>query len=129
MTAAIIQQTGLRLWSSRLGSVLLYGTFGLLMFGPIAFGSVEPWSMFTLETGATLLVLLWLAKQWIDGELQVKGNPLFLPMAVFALLIIAQLVLGKTAYRHDTVSGGVLYGAYAMLCFLSSQTLLRNSQA
>lgn len=129
MTAAIIQQTSLRLWSSRLGSVLLYGTFGLLMFGPIAFGSVEPWSMFTLETGATLLVLLWLAKQWIDGELKVKGNPLFLPMAVFALLIIAQLVLGKTAYRHDTVSGGVLYGAYAMLCFLSSQTLLRNSQA
>ena len=57
------KQTDWRLRSSQLGSVLLYGTFGLLMFGPVAFGSVEPWSIFILESGATILVLTWLAKQ------------------------------------------------------------------
>ncbi len=129
MTAAIIQEADRRLWSSRLTSVLPWGTFGLLMFGPVAFGSVEPWSIFTLEAGATLLVLLWLAKQWIDGEVKIKWNPLFLPMAVFAVLIVIQLAAGGTAYRHDTVSGALLYCAYAMLCFLSSQVLFRNFQA
>ena len=129
MTAAVIQEADRRLWSSRLTSILLWGTFGLLMFGPVAFGSVEPWSIFVLEAGATLLVLLWLARQWIDGEVKIKWNPLFLPMAAFAVLILIQLAAGGTAYRHDTVSGALLYCAYAMLCFLSSQSLFRNLQA
>jgi O-antigen ligase len=109
--------------------ILLYGTFGLLMFGPLAFGAVEPWSTFILETGSALLTLLWLRKQWLDGELTVQWNPLFLPMAGFGILILLQIVLGVTAYRHDTVSGALLYCAYAMLCFLAGQTLLRSSQA
>jgi O-antigen ligase len=109
--------------------ILLYGTFGLLMFGPLAFGAVEPWSTFILETGSALLTLFWLRKQWLDGELTIQWNPLFLPMAGFGLLILLQIGLGATAYRHDTVSGALLYCAYAMLCFLAGQTLLRSSQA
>ena len=129
MTALTTPEADRRLYSSRMASLLLYGTFGLLMFGPVAFGSVEPWSIFTLEAGSTLLVLLWLAKQWIDGDLKIKWNPLFLPMAAFALLVLVQIAAGATAYRHDTVSGALLYCAYAMLCFLSSQVLFRNFQA
>jgi O-antigen ligase len=129
MTPTTMRGEDRRLWSYRLASILLYGTPGLLMFGPLAFGSVEPWSIFVLETGATFLVLVWLAKQWVDGEMRIRWNPLFLPMGIFALLIVAQLLLGKTAYRHDTISGALLYCAYAMLCFLSCQTLFRNVQA
>ena len=33
-----------------LANIVLYGTFGLLMFGPLAFGAVEPWSIFVLES-------------------------------------------------------------------------------
>jgi O-antigen ligase len=108
---------------------VLYGTFGLLMFGPIAFGAVEPWSIFVVETGTILLTLLWLAKQWLEGEIDVLWNPLFLPMAAFGLLILLQLAMGISAYRHDTISGAMLYCAYAMLCFLATQTLVRSSQA
>ena len=118
-----------RLLSSKLETILLYGTFGLLMFGPLAFGAVEPWSVFVVETGAVLLTLLWLAKQWADGEINVVWNPLFLPMIAFGLLIIAQVVLGLTAYRHDTVSEALLFGAYGMLCFLATQSLIRSSHA
>ena len=111
-------------------AILLYSTFGLLMFGPLAFGAVEPWSTFILEVGSVLLTLLWLRKQWGAGELTIQGNPLFRPMAVFGLLILVQVVLpGASSYRHDTISGALLYCAYAMLCFLSGQTLLRSSQA
>src|SRR5580658_5313932 len=115
--------------SEQIGSGLLYGTFGLLMFGPVAFGAVEPWSIFILEAGSVVLMSLWLRKQFLDGELTIEWNPLFLPMAGFGLLILLQIVFGVTAYRHDTISGALLYCAYAMLCFLSAQTLLRSSQA
>jgi O-antigen ligase len=118
-----------RLLSQQMGQVLLYGTFGVLLFGPVAFGAVEPWSIFVLETGSLLLVLLWFAKQWLDGELNVQWNPLFLPMAGFGFLILLQIATRRSAYPHDTVSGALLYCAYAMLCFLASQTLLRASQA
>jgi O-antigen ligase len=114
---------------AQIDNVLLYSTFGLLMFGPIAFGAVEPWSIFILETGSVLLGLLWLAKQWINGEIDILWNPLFLPMAAFGLLVLLQLTLGKTAYRHDSIAGAMLYCAYGLLCFLATQVLVRASQA
>lgn len=118
-----------RLHSARLNSILFYGTFGLLMFGPLAFGTVEPWSIFLFQAVATCLILLWLAKQWLDGEIKIKQNPLFLPMGAFGVLILAQIVFHTTAYWHDTVSGALLYCTYGVLCFLSGQTLLRTAQA
>lgn len=115
--------------SARLGNALLYGTFGLLMFGPLAFGAVEPWSIFLLETGALVLALLWLAKQCVDQELAVEWNPLFLPMAAFGILILIQIILRSSAYLHDTISEALLYVAYGLMCFVSTQSLLRASQA
>jgi O-antigen ligase len=115
--------------AEKLDPILLFGTFGLLMFGPLAFGAVEPWSIFFLETGAVLLMLLWLLKQCIDGEITVGSNPLFVPMLAFFGLIVAQILLRVSAYPHDTVSETVLYCAYGMLCFLSTQVLRRSSQA
>jgi O-antigen ligase len=115
--------------SEKIASGLLYGTFGLLMFGPLAFGATEPWSRFTLEAGAILLALIWVAKQWIDGEIKIVPNPLFLPMGVFGLLVLGQIVFRSSAYPHDTISNALLFIAYAILCFLSSQTLLRGAQA
>jgi O-antigen ligase len=115
--------------SQLLGSILLYGTFGLLMFGPLAFGAVEPWSIFILETGSLALLLIWFSKQWIDRELVVRWNPLYLPMAAFGVLVVLQIALKTTAYRHDTFSSALLYCSYAMLCFLSGQVLVRGAQA
>jgi len=115
--------------SLRLGNALLSGTFGLLMFGPLAFGAVEPWSIFLLETGALVLALLWLAKQYVDRELAVEWNPLFLPMAAFGILILTQIALRSSAYLHDTITEAFLYAAYGLLCFVSTQSLLRASQA
>jgi O-antigen ligase len=50
-------------------------------------------------------------------------------MAGFGVLILTQIVLGATAYRHATIAGALLYCSYGMLCFLSGQTLVRSSQA
>jgi O-antigen ligase len=118
-----------RLMSEQMGKILLFGTFAVLMFGPVAFGAVEPWSILVVESCSLLLILLWFAKQWLDGELNIQWNPLFLPMAGFGMLVVLQIVTRRSAYLHDTVSGALLYLAYAMLCFLAAQTLLRSSQA
>ncbi len=115
--------------SSRLGQITLYGTFGLLMFGPLAFGAVEPWSIFVVEAGSLVLLLIWFAKQWIDGELHLRWNPLYLPIAAFGLLATVQWIFRVTAYAHDTRSQILLYAAYAMLCFLSGHTMVKSSQA
>ena len=129
MPSANTIETRRRALSERLGSVLLYATFGLLMFGPLAFGAVEPWSILTLETGAILLGFLWIAKQWIDDEIKITWNPLFLPMGVFGLLVLVQILFRASSYPHDTISHGMLLIAYAILCFLAAQTLLRGAQA
>ena len=112
-----------------LDSALLYATFGLLMFGPLAFGAVEAWSTFLLEAGAATLTVIWLILQVRRGEIKIFGNPLFLPMGVFAALILVQVIFHFAAYRHDAVNGAFLYCAYGMLAFLTTQTLRRNSQA
>ena len=107
---------------------LLYGPLALLMFGPLAFGAVEPWSILILETGSALLALLWLARQLMSGEINIHANPLFLPMLAFAGLILTQLLTGLTASGHETISEAVLYCAYGVLVFLVTQTLRRSSQ-
>jgi O-antigen ligase len=111
------------------GTGLLYGLFGLLLFGPLAFGAVEPWSIFLMEVGSAVLFFLWVGKQALEGEMKIRWNPLFLPMGVFGLLIISQLVFRLSAYPHDTASLALQYSYYGLLCFLAAQTLLRGAQA
>src|SRR5262244_1022054 len=111
-----------------LDSVLFYGTFSLLMFAPLAFGSVDPWSIFVLQAGAATLLLLWTIRQAKSGSLTIVANPLFRPVLLFGLLILVQISLGVTAYRYQTVANCLLYAAYACLFFLAIQHLQRTIQ-
>ena len=115
--------------AAQAGTALLYGIFGLLLFGPVAFGAVEPWSIFLMEAGSAALFLLWIGKQALEGEIKIRWNPLFLPMSAFGLLVVVQLVFRRSAYPHDTASLALLYFSYAILCFLAGQAMLRGSQA
>ena len=114
--------------AARFGKVLFYGTFGLLLLGPLMFGAVEPWSIFLMEAGSAGLLALWIGKQVIESEIRIRRNPLFLPMGIFGVLIVSQLMFRITAYPDATVSSALLYASYGALCFLASQTLLRGSQ-
>jgi O-antigen ligase len=110
-------------------SLLLGGVFGLLFFGPLAFGATENWAIFVLEAGTILLFAFWVWKQSTSEEWRVRDHPLFKPMALFATVVVIQLVFGWTAYRHDTFFQGALYLAYGLLVFLAVQTLRKSSQA
>jgi O-antigen ligase len=101
---------------------------GLLLFGPLAFGAVESWSIGIMQVVVGLLFALWAVRQVGAGELEIIGNPLFLPMLLFAGLILWQLVTGRTANRADTFSTALLYYTYGLLCFLAVQCLRKTSQ-
>jgi O-antigen ligase len=129
MSALSISANLRKAWTAQAGTVLLYGVFGLLLFGPLAFGAVEPWSILLLEAGSAALFVVWIGTQVLDGSIKIRWNPLFLPMGAFGLLIVLQLAFRLTAYSHDTLSLALLYCAYGLLCFLAAQVLIRGSQA
>jgi O-antigen ligase len=108
--------------------VLCYGVLGLLLFGPLAFGAVEIWSISIMQVGAGVLLAFWAARQAAAGQLEILGNPLFLPMMFFASLMLWQLATGQTAYRAQTFSAALLYCTYGLLCLLLVQCLRRTSQ-
>lgn len=112
---------------SRRQSIVLYGALTLLLLCPLAFGAVEPWSIFFLEAASALLFIVWVVQQF-SSALTVRWSPLFAPMAIFAFLVLLQLLAGTSAYRYATLSGVLLYGAYGLICFLVVQCLRRPSQ-
>jgi len=115
-------------FSSGSSAIVLYGTVTLLLFGPLAFGAVEPWSIFILEAGSAALFGFWVIWQANQEDIQVAGNPLFLPMLCFAALVLAQITTHLTAYRYVTQSQALKYGAYGLLCFLVVQGLRRTAE-
>ncbi len=109
-------------------TALLMGASAILLLGPLAFGSVEPWSIFALEACSMLLLAVWAYRQWNNGELNILDNPIYRPMAAFFALVLVQWVIGTTAYRLVTYTHLLLYAAYGMLAFVVTQTLRRSSQ-
>ncbi len=109
-------------------TALLAGACAVLLLGPLAFGAVEPWSIFALEACAMLLLGVWAYRQWINRELNLSGHVLFRPMAAFFALAVVQWLAGTTAYLHVTYTHLLLYAAYGMLVFVVTQTLRRSSQ-
>jgi len=104
------------------------GTAAVLLLGPLAFGAVEPWSIFALEACAVLLLAAWACRQWINRELDISDHVLYRPMAAFFALALVQWLTGTTAYRLVTYTHLLLYAAYGMLAFVVTQTLRRSSQ-
>jgi len=106
---------------------LLMSAGAVLLLGPLAFGAVEPWSIFALEGGAVAVLSLWAFRQWNSREINLLEQPIYRPMAAFFALLLLQWVV-TTAYRQVTYSHLLLYAAYGMLAFVVTQTLRRSSQ-
>jgi O-antigen ligase len=109
-------------------SVLAYGPFCFLLFGPLAFGAVNVISMFILQLGAASLFVFWAIEQAHSGELQIAWNPLFAPMLAFAGLAGIQILVRHTEYTYATYCEMLKYATYAIMCFLVVQCLQKTSQ-
>jgi O-antigen ligase len=109
-----------------LNDIIAYGVAALVLFSPLAFGAVEPWAIFVLETVSALLFGLWVFSQMRSTRITVLQSPIFRPMLVFGALILLQMLFGLTAYGHATSAAFFLYVAYALICFLLTQTFTRT---
>jgi O-antigen ligase len=102
--------------------LVLYGLGGVLMYGVITFGAVEPWSLFGFQAMATGLLVLWTVQQLATGA-EFVLSPLYVPVAIFATIVGAQLMLHRTAYAYMTRTASLTYLAYAMILMVALQML------
>src|SRR5258708_1659793 len=94
--------------------IVLYGITALLMFSPLAFGAVEPWATFVLESASAILFVIWIAGPMHSPQITARWSPIFPPMLVFVGLVCVQMLPGLAAYRHATSSSLLLYLAYGI---------------
>jgi len=99
------------------------GIFSLLGFGPLAFGAVQLWSICVLEVTVSFLFVIWAVREALNGGFHIMPNPLYIPMALFAGVVLVQISFHRTAYLYATWSEGLLWASYAGLFFLISQVL------
>lgn len=107
-------------------SVLLAGVLGVLMFAVLAFGGTPEWAVAVMEAACGALFVAWAVRQVSGGALEVPANPLLAPMAGFALLIAAQLVLGLTGYRWASQQEAMRYVAYGILFLVAQHCFTRG---
>ena len=100
---------------------LIVGICAVLGFGPLALGAVQPWSICVLEVGVSFLLLIWAVRAVASGAFRVVPNPLYIPMTLYAILIVAQLTFHLSGYWHATWTRGLLCVGYAGILFLTSQ--------
>jgi O-Antigen ligase len=101
----------------------------LLFFSVLSFGAVEEWSISILEFGLGLLFLAWTASQTSARRLQIKYRPLYTPVILFAVIVVVQLGLGLTAYRFATWISAIQYLGFAILIFITVETVSDSSSA
>lgn len=103
------------------------GTCVLLAFAVLAFGGVEEWSQAILEIGASLLLVLCAVRLYLQREEQLVLSPQFVPLAMFALIILVQLLFRRTASSYHTRMELQLLFIYLIVLFLMSQAYRRAS--
>ena len=104
----------------------MVGICSVLGFGPLAFGAVQPWSICVLEVAVSSLIVIWAAREVILGGFHIIPNALYIPMALFAGVVLVQILFHLTAYWYVTWQKGLLWGSYAGIFFLVSQVFRRQ---
>ena len=85
-----------------LDRALVMGIAGLLVFSPLAIGSVNPWAFCTIEATVFLLTALWMGRLAIERGPQAFPGllPLLAPVLAFFGLIILQLIPLPPGVEH-----------------------------
>jgi len=110
-------------------SRLFVGLLALLLLAPLAFGAVEPWARLLQELGAALLTACWFFRWAQKPGLKLLWNPLYLPLATLAFVIVIQIAFHTTVYLHATLESSLQFAVCVMVFFLGNQLFARESRA
>jgi O-antigen ligase/Tfp pilus assembly protein PilF len=74
--------------------IIIAGLMFLVVFSPLAIGSVNAWAYCSVETISFVLGVVWMLRLAVEGELRLFHNPAMLltPAVLFMLLIGLQLL-------------------------------------
>lgn len=103
--------------------VVVLGICSPLFFAILAFGAVEEWSTFTFEAGSACLFLVWAGKGLISERVNLSKNPLYLPASLFFGLILAQIVLRRSAYGYVTKYEALQYVSFGIVMLLAGECI------
>ncbi|UCD32358.1 MAG: O-antigen ligase family protein, partial [Desulfobacterales bacterium] len=81
--------------TNKIDSIIFFGIVLLLIFAPLAFGSVHVWAYSIIEFGVFLLVAIWFANQLIFSRSRALSwvkTPVNLILAMFFVLVGLQLL-------------------------------------
>ena len=101
----------------------------VLIFGPLALGAVQDWSIALLEAAAAAVLLIWMAWRLsasgiaapLTVQIEIRWNPLFAPMLVFLGIVLVQIAFHRSAYLYDSLAELWLCIAYGILAFVAVQ--------
>ncbi len=113
-------------WPER---VVEAGVLFLLVFTPLAFGTVEVWSEAVAELVVLAVVVAWVAGNLRNWELRVELPPGWLPAALFLGLVALQAAApGGSLDAHATRRLGLKLAAVAALLLVCYNTYRSRAQ-
>lgn len=111
-----------------LESATFYSLCAVMVFAPLAFGAVEAWSVFMLQSMMGLIALLLIANA-VANPASSSGlrSHALLPALLFVALIAIQVGFNLTLYRHATYVEFLRVVAYG-IGFVAALQCLRGSE-
>jgi O-antigen ligase len=92
-----------------------------LFAAPWAFGAVEAWAWMSLGLGICVTLLLWIAEAVHRNMLRVTWSPLYVPLAAFFILAMAQYLTGHTLDRAEIRQALTLFAVDSAFFFTAVQ--------
>jgi O-antigen ligase len=115
----------------RLGKTIAVGLMIAVVFTALAFGAVEPWSMFLFEIIVLALIALWAARAVLNKRLKVRLPDAALPVAALVLFgLIQSVAIPDNTGRWMSLSmdaGATRMTVTALVFMLASFVLISNT--
>ena len=115
----------------RLGKTIAVGLMFAVVFTALAFGAVEPWSLFLFEIIVLALIALWAARAVLNKRLKVRLPDAALPVAALVLFgLIQSVAIPDNTGRWMSLSmdvGATRMTVTALVFMLASFVLISNT--
>ncbi len=105
----------------------------IIIFTPLAYGAVEPWSIAVFEVTAGILAVFFILKTFKSGKFEYIKNPLNPFIIAFLAYVFLQFLLpapstrsiftGSSIYKHATKTEFLKIISYSLVFFVTLNTI------
>jgi O-antigen ligase len=84
--------------------------------------------MYILHAGSVVVFFLWLSSLMLAPKPQIDFQLIYIPPAIFASIVIFQILAARSGYRHETVTEFMNYVAYGLLFLIATQLFRKERE-